>query len=117
MARSRIPDPLERRHLVERPLEPSRARAIAEAYLERERRIDAVAFLVRAGADERLDALAAEAVEAGDAFLLETMARERRTTPDAETWRALAARAREAGLLEYATSAERHAGAAEKGGE
>jgi hypothetical protein len=33
MARGKLPNPLERRHLVERDLSPERSRAIAEAYL------------------------------------------------------------------------------------
>jgi hypothetical protein len=109
--KARIPDPLERRDLLEGALEPARALAIAEAYLAEGRSFEAVPFLVAARAAERLEALAAEAVEAGDAFLFETLARELASPPGPERWRSLAERARAAGLLAYAESAERHAGA------
>lgn len=113
MARkAKIPDPLERRHLLERQLDPARALAIAEAYLEQERSVEAVPFLERADARDRLQALAEEAVEAGDAFLLESVGRALETPPGPETWERLAERARAAGLLTYAESAERHAEAA-----
>jgi hypothetical protein len=115
VAKAKIPDPLERRHLLERALEPARALAIADAYLAEGRSLEAVPFLAAARAAERLEALAAEAVEAGDAFLLETLARELGSPPGPERWRALAERARAAGLLAYAESAERHADAAGAG--
>lgn len=113
MARSRIPGPLERRHLLDRPLDASRARAIAEAYLAAGRSVEAVAFLGRAGEAAPLEALADEAIEAGDAFLLEMVSRELETTPGPDRWRRLAENARAAGLLAYAASAERHVAAAE----
>jgi hypothetical protein len=117
MARpARIPDPLARRHLLERELDPARALAIAEAYLAQSRSVDAVLFLSKAGAAERLEQLAEEAVQDGDAFLLELVARELDAPPSAARWRALAERARAAGLLEYAVSAERHADAVDTTG-
>jgi len=70
MAKKKLPDPLRRRHLVEQPLDPSRALQIAEAYLEDDRAIEAVAFLLKAEARERLAALREQAVRDGDAFLL-----------------------------------------------
>ena len=50
MAKKKLPDPLRRRHLVEQELESSRALQIAEAYLEEDRAMEAVAFLLKAEA-------------------------------------------------------------------
>ena len=85
MAKSKIPSPLERRHLLERDLPAGQALAIAEAYLEDDRFEEAVALLARAGADDRLQVLADQAVATGDAFLLAEIAREQDREPDAET--------------------------------
>ena len=74
MADSKIPNPLERRHLVEQDLPVEQALGLAEAYLAEDRADEAVAFLVKAGASDRLDALAGEAVESGDLFLLRAIA-------------------------------------------
>ena len=70
MAKSKIPDPLERRHLLERELPPAQALRLAEAYLAEGRTLEAVDFLRKAEAKDRLAALRAEAVAAGDSFLL-----------------------------------------------
>jgi hypothetical protein len=109
MARSRIPDPLSRRHLVERELAPAQALAIAEAYLEQGRRVEALEFLRKAGARERLEALRREAVLGGDAFLLRAVAAQLGVEPDRQEWRALAEAAEAAGLGAYAAEARRHA--------
>ena len=45
MARTGIPDPLERRHLVEKDLPAAQALAIANAYLEKDRCLEALDFL------------------------------------------------------------------------
>ena len=58
MAKNRIPNPLERRHLVEKDLPAPQALAIAEAYLADGRSEEAVDFLRLAGEDERLGAAA-----------------------------------------------------------
>ena len=47
MAKTKLPDPLRRRHLVEGGVDPGRALQIAEVYLEEGRSIEAVAFLLR----------------------------------------------------------------------
>lgn len=109
MAKVRLPDPLKRRHEVERNLDPARALALAEAYLAADRAVEAVAFLKKAGAQERLQALAEAAVEAGDAFLLREVSVALGSDPDARTWEALAARAEAAGKLMYAEEARRQA--------
>ena len=62
MAKAKIPDPLTRRHLVEKELPPDQARAIAEAYLADDRCLEAIDFLKLAGASEALAALRARAI-------------------------------------------------------
>ena len=74
MARSKIPGPLERRHLIERELSADRALVLAEAYLEQGRSVEAVEFLAKAEAHERLAELRRDAVAQGDVFLLRALA-------------------------------------------
>jgi len=107
VAKNAIPDPLERRHLIERALEPARALAIAEAYLAGERAQEAVAFLARAKATDRLEALGQQAVEQGDPFLLREVTSALGREPDAASWRALAEAAAGAGKDRYAGEARR----------
>jgi hypothetical protein len=109
----RIPDPLTRRHLVERELEPSRARALAEAYLADDRVIEAVAFLLKAGDRERLASLRDAAAADGDVFLLREVAAALGEEIDAATWRAAADGAAAAGKDHYANEARRLAAALE----
>ncbi len=107
MADIKIPNPLERRHLVERELPAEQALGLAEAYLAEDRASEAVAFLVKAGASERLEQLAGGAVAAGDLFLLRAIAEGRGSEPSADEWRRLAVAARELGKDAYAEAAER----------
>ena len=107
MAKRPIPDPLERRHLIERPLEPARALAIAEAYAKQERAVEAVAFLRKAAASERLEELWGQALREGDPFLLREVAQALGREPDAEAWRALESAAAAAGKDRYAAEARR----------
>ena len=107
MAKKTIPDPLERRHLVERQLDPARALAIAEAYLAEERAQEAVAFLVRAQATERLEAVWRLAIQQGDPFLLREVAAALGRPPDGASWRELAEAAAAAGKDRYAAEARR----------
>ncbi len=109
MAGSKLPNPLERRHLIEGALDPSRARQLAEAYLAEGRGLEAVPFLHRAGARERLAALRAEAVETGDAFLLREIAQVTGEQPGRADWRALSEAAAAAGKQRYAALAQREA--------
>ncbi len=109
MSRRLLPDPLERRHLLERPLEPARAAAIASAYLDEERVAEAVAFLRCAGDRERLEALRRHAVEQGDLFLLREIAAALEAPPRAEEWAALAESANRLGKERYAAQAARQA--------
>lgn len=110
MARSpSIPDPLRRRHLLEEDLAPERALAVAEAYLAEDRVYESVAFLAKAGAEERLAALRERAVAEGDPFLLREACRALGEDPGAERWRAVAEAARAAGREIEAHDAERQA--------
>lgn len=107
MARRRIPDALERRTLVEADLAPERALAIAEAYLDEGRELEAVAFLEKAGARDRLLELQRRAIEAGDAFLLQEVARALGAEPDRAAWESLLRAAEAAGKDLYAQEARR----------
>ena len=109
MAKKKLPDPLRRRHMVEQPLDPKRALQIAEAYLEEDRAIEAVAFLLKAEARERLAALREQAVREADAFLLREISTALAEEFDAATWQALAESARAAGKDRYAAEAARQA--------
>ena len=109
MADTKIPNPLERRHLVERELPVEQALGLAEAYLAEDREAEAVAFLVKAGASDRLDALATEAIAAGDVFLLRAIADGRGVEPSTGEWQRLAEAARALGKEVYAESADRQA--------
>ena len=104
---------MERRHLVERELSTAQALRHAEAYLAEGRDVDAVAFLVKAGAIDQLEALRSRAIEAGDGFLLRAVASETGIQPKPEEWKALAERAAHAGKGRYAVEASRQA---ERGG-
>ena len=109
MAKSRIPDPLARRHLFERELPAAQSLAIAEAYLEQGGTFEALDFLRKAGAGERLEALRRQAVEACDAFLLRAVAAQLGVEPTRQEWRSLAEAAEAAGQRAYAAEARRHA--------
>lgn len=108
MANTKIPDPLTRRHLLEKDLGKS-ALEIAEAYLEAGRKIEAIDFLVKAEAGDRLQALAEEAVEAGDTFMLQAISRATGEEMGQETWNRTAVAAKAAGLERYAKTAHRQA--------
>lgn len=107
MAKSKIPDPMNRRHLVERELPQEQALAIAEAYLAEDRSCEAVDFLRLAGASERLAELRAEAVSSGDAFLLRAAANAMDAAPERDEWRRLGEAAAAAGKESYVQEAQR----------
>jgi len=113
MARSVIPDPLKRRHWLEGELSPERARAVAEAYLAEGRDAESLAFLAKAGASERLEEVLAEAVAAGDVFLVREGSKLLGRDVDASTWHSVAAGAAAAGKDHYAHEARRLAAAVE----
>lgn len=109
MAKARIPNALDRRHVVERELGAAQALRIAEAYLEQGRTLEAVDFLRKAGAAERLAALRAEAIASGDAFLLRSVAGAAGEPVRREEWSALAEAAEAAGKQRHAEDARRQA--------
>jgi len=107
LAKAKIPDPLERRHLVEKELPPDQARAIAEAYLAEDRSIEAIDFLKIAGAGEGLAELRKRAIADGDAFLLRAVANAQGLPPTRDDWQELAAAATANGHERYALEARR----------
>ncbi len=109
MGKSKLPGPMERRHLIERELSAAQALRYAEAYLAEGLEVDAVSFLVKAGATDQLDALRGRAIEAGEGFLFRTVALETGVPPKPEEWKALAEGATRAGKERYAAEALRHA--------
>lgn len=110
MPKKAIPDPLRRRHELERDLDASRFLATARAYLEVDRPLEAVAFLAKANAQDELAKLRDRAVKEGDVFLLRAVCEALEETPDAATWRAVAEAATSAGKERYAVEARRQAG-------
>ena len=109
MAKSKIPGPLQRRHLIEKDQDASRALAIAETYLEAGRAVEALDFLAKAEASERLAELRASAVAEGDAFLLRGVAQADGNAPRPDEWAALADAAAARGKDSYAAEARRQA--------
>ncbi len=107
MARSVLPNPLARREWLEQSLDARRALRVAEAYLDQGRAVEAIAFLVKAEARDRLEALRDEAVGAGDLFLLREVSRALHEEPHREHWEALASAAAAAGKEAYAAEARR----------
>ena len=102
-----IPDPLARRHELEKALEPAKARAIGEAYLAEKRELEAIAFLEKAGASDALEKLCAAAIERGDAFLLREASSALGREADRASWVRLERAAEMQGREKYATEAKR----------
>ena len=113
MPKIAIPDPLERRYLIERDLAPDHSLGLADAYLAEGRTWDAIAFLAKANARDRLAALREEAVAAGDTFLVREVTRALRDEVPAEAWRRVAQAAVEQGKERFAAQATRLAERAE----
>jgi len=109
MAKGAIPDPLKRRHLVEEDLDPARATALAEAYLAEGRVPEALVFLEKAGARDRLAELRDAAVASGDVFLLRATASALGEEVEADAWGRAAEAAEAAGKALYAREARRQA--------
>jgi hypothetical protein len=108
VAKTKLPGPIERRHLIERELSAAQALRYAEAYLEQEMDVDAIAFLAKAGATEQLAALRGRSIEAGDGFLLRAVASAMGAPATSDEWKALAEAAARAGKERYVTEAHRH---------
>ena len=108
MAKSRIPNALDRRLLIEKDLSDAQALKVAEAYLEEGRAIEAIDFLAKASARDRLAELRSEAVASGDVFLLRSAARAMGEGPTQAEWSRIAETARAGGRDLQATDARRH---------
>lgn len=104
---TKIPDPLSRRHLLEKDLSEAQVRATADAYLEAGRTVEAIDFLAKAEALDRLAELRTTAVETGDYFLLRAVARASREPATRAEYAALADAADAAGKEVYASDARR----------
>jgi hypothetical protein len=113
MAKTAIPNPLVRRHLIERDAAPEPSLKIADAYLADGRVWEAIVFLQKAGARDRMTALRGEAIAAGDYFLVRELTRALGDELPAEGWRATSQAAAAAGKDRYAASAHRLAERAE----
>jgi hypothetical protein len=113
MAKRAIPNPLERRHVIERELAADAALRLADAYLAEGRAWDAIGFLEKAGARDRLAALREHAIGEGDYFLVREISRVLGEDPGAARWRAVAAAATTAGKDRFAAEALRQAVRAE----
>ena len=115
MARSRIPSPLDRRHLIEKELSEAQALQIAEAYLEEGRSVEAIDFLAKASARDRLAELRSAALESGDVFLLRSAARAMGEGPSHTEWSRIAETAAAAGRELQAADARRQLEVGEDG--
>jgi hypothetical protein len=114
MAKTIIPDPMARRHLAEKEMGAEQCLALADAYLEEGRAAEAVVFLVKANADDRIEELMQSAIRDGDAFLLKLVVDESRRDCGPDRWLALAEAADAIGKLEYGEMARRHARSSEE---
>ena len=107
MARSLVPDPLKRRHLLAGDLDAARASAIAEAYQAEERHIESIAFFAKAEDEAGLLKLRDLATSQGDVFLLREVSTALGVAIDEGTWMRTADAAAAAGLAAYAEEARR----------
>ena len=113
MAKKALPDPLRRRHLIEQEMNASQSLALAEAYLEEGRAIEAVVFLAKAEASDRIATLIEQASADGDTFLVKQIADATGQDPGRVRWLATAEAAEAAGKHRYAEMARRHARSSE----
>ena len=109
MGKSKIPGPLERRHLIEREIDAAHAKRIADAYLAEGREVEAVDFLEKAGAKEELESLRREARARGDVFLLRAASTALGVEPEHGDWQEMAEAASATGMDRYASEARRQA--------
>lgn len=108
MAKAVIPDALSRRHwLSDEDLGAERALAVAEAYLAEDRVFEAVDFLGKAEANEKLLDIGRDAMASGDLFLFRAVCEASGEEADASDWRTLAEAAEAAGKTLYAAEARR----------
>ena len=111
MAKTKIPDPLARRHLLEGETEKKQAAALAAAYLEAGREVEALDFLSRAEDSSAIQALQRAATERGDFFLMKAASAALKEDPTQAQWLELGGAAEAHGRLRDAESARRIAAA------
>jgi len=109
VAKSKIPRPLDRRHLLQREMPAAKMLEIGEAYLAESRQVEAIDFFKKAGATEQLESMLEQATETGDSFLVRIVAAALRVTPTRERWLRVAAAADAQGKQLYAVAARRQA--------
>ncbi len=114
MAKTTIPDPIKRRHLIEQDMGEAQCLALADAYEAEGRTFESLQFLEKAGAKDRLAGLMDRAVASGDAFLLRQLSDLLGQDPGAERWSSLASNAAGEGLDRYSEMAQRHARSSEE---
>jgi hypothetical protein len=113
VAKTQIPDPMQRRHQIEKEMDAGSSLAIAEGYMAEGRASEAIVFFVKAEAEDRLSQISEDAVNEGDAFLLKQIADASGREPGAEVWLRLSEAAVRAGKELYAEMARRHARSSE----
>ncbi|MDG2334088.1 MAG: hypothetical protein P8Q97_07670 [Myxococcota bacterium] len=114
MAKTTIPDPIKRRHLIEQDLGEAQCLALADAYEAEGRTFESLQFLEKAGAKDRMAEVVERAVASGDAFLLKQVSDLMGQDPGAQRWSSLAEVAEREGLERYAEMAHRHARSSEE---
>ena len=107
----KLPDPLNRRHLLEKEMPESKALAIAEGYLAEGRAVESLAFLTKAGATDKLEEIRAAAIASGDVFLLREVSTALGVGIDSDAWSRTADAAEAAGQVQYAEEARRQSSA------
>ena len=107
MAKTKLPDPLTRRHLLEGELDPTKAAEIAQAYLEAGRELDAIGFFALAEDRDALGGLRSAALERGDVFLMKAVCSALDEEASPQEWQTLASAAAAAGRQSDAESAQR----------
>jgi hypothetical protein len=101
-----MPDSLKKRRLLnDKGLSPQLCREYGEKFLDLGFLEDALEFFVRANYEPGLAQLKAEALEAGDAYLMARLGPQ-----DPETWRQVADRALKLGKIQFARRALEMAG-------
>ncbi len=109
MAKPIIPNPLDRRHLIEKPMDQNACLKIAEAYMEEGRVDEAIDFFAKAEATDRLESIRADAIETGNSFVVQSVSRVTGDEVASEQWLRCAEVAEAQGMLRYAEVARRQA--------
>lgn len=95
--------------MIQRELADETSLKIAEAYVAEGRSHEAIEFFLKAGADEQLETIVHDAIEAGDAFLVQSVVRATGSEIGPEQWLRCAEAAQAQGKFLYADVARRQA--------